>query len=161
MLVEEELCPIYDTDNEEEKLMPVYDIYIEDVIKEEEGLVGKGGIDGEEDNIEDFVVVANDIFYSMIQTTLSIDSTPVVDKLGFKMIKEKADHEGKNIAGTLIDIPIFVGNYSIISGFSITDDMDITNSVVLGVPFCKKLVSCQKIMERFAYGVKCERMDEE
>nr|GFA26241.1 hypothetical protein [Tanacetum cinerariifolium]GFA52275.1 hypothetical protein [Tanacetum cinerariifolium] len=53
--------------------MPVYDTDIEDVIEEEEGLVGKGGIGGEEDNIEDFVVVANDICYSMIQTTLSID----------------------------------------------------------------------------------------
>ncbi|GKA13979.1 DNA-directed DNA polymerase [Tanacetum coccineum] len=64
------------------------------------------------------------------------------------IIKDKGDHEGKNPAGTLNDIPIFVGNFSIISGFSITDDVDITSSVVLGMPFCKKFVSCQKIMER-------------
>ncbi|GJX50890.1 hypothetical protein Tco_0277735 [Tanacetum coccineum] len=31
MLVEEESCPVYDTDNEEEESMPVYDIDIEDV----------------------------------------------------------------------------------------------------------------------------------
>nr|GEZ30644.1 chaperone protein DnaJ A7A, chloroplastic-like [Tanacetum cinerariifolium] len=73
VLVEEESCPVYDTDNEEEESMPVYDTVIEDVIEEEEELVGKGGIGGEEDNIEDFVIVANDICYSMIQTTLSID----------------------------------------------------------------------------------------
>ncbi|GJR55036.1 hypothetical protein Tco_1405557 [Tanacetum coccineum] len=77
------------------------------------------------------------------------------------IIKDKGDHEGKNLAGTLIDIPIFVGNFSIISGFSITGDMDITSSVVLGMPFCKKFMSCQKITERFAQGDKCERMDEE
>nr|GEX89726.1 hypothetical protein [Tanacetum cinerariifolium] len=47
MLVEEESCPVYDNDNEEEKSMPVYDIDIKDVIEEEEGLVGKGGIYGE------------------------------------------------------------------------------------------------------------------
>ncbi|GJU53061.1 hypothetical protein Tco_1226775 [Tanacetum coccineum] len=41
-LVEEESCPIYDTDNEEEESMPVYDTNIEDVIEEEEGFVGKG-----------------------------------------------------------------------------------------------------------------------
>nr|GEU90271.1 hypothetical protein [Tanacetum cinerariifolium] len=73
MFVEDESCPVYDTDNEEEESMSVYDIDIEDVIEEEEGLVKKGGIGGEEYNIEDFVVVANDICYSMIQTTLSID----------------------------------------------------------------------------------------
>nr|GEY69145.1 hypothetical protein [Tanacetum cinerariifolium] len=76
------------------------------------------------------------------------------------IIKDKGDHEGKNLAGTLIDIPIFVGKFSIVSGFSITDDIDITSGVVLGIPFCKKFVSCQKIMERFTHGDKCERMDE-
>ncbi|GJZ31047.1 putative reverse transcriptase domain-containing protein [Tanacetum coccineum] len=77
------------------------------------------------------------------------------------IVKDKGDHEGKNLAGTLIDIPIFVGKFSIISGFSITDDIDITSGVVLGMPFFKKFVSCQKIMERFAHGDKCERMNNE
>nr|GEV53103.1 hypothetical protein [Tanacetum cinerariifolium] len=72
MFVEDESCPVYDTDNEEEESMPVYDTDIEDVIEQEEGLVGKGGIGRKEDNIKDFVVVANDICYSMIQTSLSI-----------------------------------------------------------------------------------------
>ncbi|GJV63523.1 hypothetical protein Tco_1474351 [Tanacetum coccineum] len=35
-LVEEELCTVYDTDNEEEESMPIYDTDIEDVIEEEE-----------------------------------------------------------------------------------------------------------------------------
>ncbi|GJS68608.1 hypothetical protein Tco_0683173 [Tanacetum coccineum] len=77
------------------------------------------------------------------------------------IIKDKCDHEGKNLAGTLIDLPIFVGNSSIISGNSIINDMDIISGVVLGIPFCKKFVSCQKIMKRFAHGDKCERMDDE
>ncbi|GJZ73780.1 hypothetical protein Tco_0637926 [Tanacetum coccineum] len=73
MFVEDESCPIYDTDNEEEESMPVYDTDIEDVIEEEEGCVGKGGFGGEEDNIEDVVVVANDLCSSMIQTIFSVD----------------------------------------------------------------------------------------
>ncbi|GJV33233.1 hypothetical protein Tco_1393633 [Tanacetum coccineum] len=68
VLVEEESSLVYDTDNEEEESMPVYDTDIEDVIKEEEGFVWKRGFDGEEDNIEDVVVVANDLCSSMIQT---------------------------------------------------------------------------------------------
>ncbi|GKD96569.1 hypothetical protein Tco_1380466 [Tanacetum coccineum] len=66
MLVEEESCLVYDTD-------------IEEVIKEDEGFVGKGGFGGEEDNIEYVVVVANDLSSSMIQTTLSIDFSKTVD----------------------------------------------------------------------------------
>nr|GEZ44356.1 hypothetical protein [Tanacetum cinerariifolium] len=76
------------------------------------------------------------------------------------IIKDKGDHEGMNLAWTLIDIPIFVGKFSIISGFLITDNINITSGVMLGMPFCKKFVSFQKIMERFAYGDKCKRIDE-
>ncbi|GJU31964.1 hypothetical protein Tco_1175553 [Tanacetum coccineum] len=36
MFVEDESCPVYDTDNKEEESMPVYDTDIEDVIEEEE-----------------------------------------------------------------------------------------------------------------------------
>ncbi|GJY90132.1 retrovirus-related pol polyprotein from transposon TNT 1-94 [Tanacetum coccineum] len=75
------------------------------------------------------------------------------------IIKDEGDHEGKKLAGTLIDIPIFVGNFSIISGFLIIDDIDknITSGVVLGMPFCKKFVSCQKIREKFARRDECEQ----
>ncbi|GJW52181.1 hypothetical protein Tco_0093532 [Tanacetum coccineum] len=92
------------------------------------------------------------------------DFEPTLDFINestYKSFKDKGDQEGKNLAGTLIDIPIFIGNFSIISGFSITDDMDITSGVVLGMPFCKKFVSCQKIIERFAHGDECERTDNE
>ncbi|GJZ92245.1 hypothetical protein Tco_0664310 [Tanacetum coccineum] len=58
VLVEEESCPVYDTYNEQEESMPVYDTDIEDVIEEEEGFVGIGGFDGEEDNIEDVLDTA-------------------------------------------------------------------------------------------------------
>ncbi|GKB21184.1 hypothetical protein Tco_0855107 [Tanacetum coccineum] len=73
VLVEEESCPVYNTNNEEEELIPVYDTDIEDVIEEEEGFVKKGGFGGEEDNIKDIVVVANDLRSSMIPTILSVD----------------------------------------------------------------------------------------
>ncbi|GKD13680.1 retrovirus-related pol polyprotein from transposon TNT 1-94, partial [Tanacetum coccineum] len=52
-------------------------------------------------------------------------------------LRDKGDHEGKKLAGTLIDTPIFVGNFSIVSRFSIIDDMDVRSGVVLDMPFCK------------------------
>ncbi|GJR22375.1 hypothetical protein Tco_0970902, partial [Tanacetum coccineum] len=54
-------------------VMPVYDTDIEDVIEEEEGFVRIEEFGGEEDNIEDVVVVANDLYSSMIKTTLNVD----------------------------------------------------------------------------------------
>ncbi|GKD41264.1 hypothetical protein Tco_1261471 [Tanacetum coccineum] len=54
--------PIFDDDQYEEESMPVYDTDIEDVIEEEEGFIEKRGFGGKEDNIEDVVVVANDLF---------------------------------------------------------------------------------------------------
>nr|GFC38927.1 hypothetical protein [Tanacetum cinerariifolium] len=59
---------VFDDDQYEEELMPVYDTAIEDVIEEEEGFVRKGGFGGEEDNIKVVVVVANDFCSSMIRT---------------------------------------------------------------------------------------------
>ncbi|GJS31718.1 hypothetical protein Tco_0492338 [Tanacetum coccineum] len=73
VLVEEESYHVYDIDNEEEESMPVYDTDIEDVIEEEEGFDGKGKFGGEEDNIKDIVVVANDLGSLMIQTILNVD----------------------------------------------------------------------------------------
>ncbi|GJV13837.1 hypothetical protein Tco_1355378 [Tanacetum coccineum] len=63
----------------EEESMPVYDTDIEDVIEEKEGFIRKGGFGGEEDNIKDVVVVANDLCSSMIQTTLSVDFSKIID----------------------------------------------------------------------------------
>ncbi|GJX42972.1 ribonuclease H-like domain-containing protein [Tanacetum coccineum] len=76
----------------------------------------------------------------------------------YSIIKDK--DEGKSHAGTLIDIPVFVGSFSIILGFTIIDDDDMTKDVVLGMKFCKKYASCQMIMKKFALGDKCERIME-
>ncbi|GJT79359.1 ribonuclease H-like domain-containing protein [Tanacetum coccineum] len=76
----------------------------------------------------------------------------------YSTIKDK--DEGKNHVGTLINIPVFVGSFSIISGFTIIDDDDMTKDVVLGMKFCKKYASCQMIMKKFALGDKYERIME-
>ncbi|GJU20087.1 hypothetical protein Tco_1153429 [Tanacetum coccineum] len=65
--------PIFDDDQYEKESMPVYDTDIKDVIEKEEGFVGKRGFSGEEDNIEDVVVVTNVFCSSIIQTTSNVD----------------------------------------------------------------------------------------
>ncbi|GKD95594.1 hypothetical protein Tco_1379491 [Tanacetum coccineum] len=74
----------------------------------------------------------------------------------YSIIKDKDDHEGKSSAEALIDIPVFVGDFSILTGFIINDDEDVTRDVVLGMPFFRKYVSCQLVMKKFAHGDKFE-----
>ncbi|GJR18613.1 ribonuclease H-like domain-containing protein [Tanacetum coccineum] len=69
--------------------------------------------------------------------------------------------EGKSHAGTLIDIPVFVGSFFIISGFTIIDDDDMTKDVVLGMKFYKKYASYQTIMKRFALENNYEQIIED
>nr|GEV71635.1 transposon Ty3-I Gag-Pol polyprotein [Tanacetum cinerariifolium] len=87
----------------------------------------------------------------------SLSINMMIKRFYNSIIKDKGDHEGKKLAGTWIDKPIFIGNFFVISGFSIIDDMDETSGVVLNMPFCKKFVSCQKIIEKFARRDESER----
>ncbi|GJW16712.1 hypothetical protein Tco_0024148 [Tanacetum coccineum] len=65
-------------------------------------------------------------------------------------------------AGNFDHKPVFVGKFSIITGFTIIDGDDITKDVALGMKFCKKYASCQMIMKKFALGDNCGRiMDDE
>ncbi|GJX76949.1 reverse transcriptase domain-containing protein [Tanacetum coccineum] len=84
-----------------EESLPVYDTDIEDVIEEEEGFVGKRGFGGEQDNIEDVVVVANDLCFSMIQTTLSVDFSKTVDSNPHELIWLQK--------GNLVEVSILIG----------------------------------------------------
>ncbi|GJU71825.1 putative reverse transcriptase domain-containing protein [Tanacetum coccineum] len=76
----------------------------------------------------------------------------------YSIIKDKDDHEGKSPAGALIDKPVFIGKFSILTGFIFIDNETVTRDVALGMPFFMKYVSCQMIMKKFAHGDECERM---
>ncbi|GJR78466.1 hypothetical protein Tco_0149251 [Tanacetum coccineum] len=91
--------------------------------------------------------------------SVSIMPFSTYTNLGLGILSHTRDKdEGKSHASTLIDVPIFVGSFSIISGFTIIDDDDMTKDVVLGIKFCEKYTSCQRNMNRFALGINCERI---
>ncbi|GJT50050.1 retrovirus-related pol polyprotein from transposon TNT 1-94 [Tanacetum coccineum] len=92
---------------------------------------------------------------------LSLSDNLITKSVYYSIIKDKDDHEGKSPAGTLKDIPVFVGKFSILTGFIIIDDKDVTRDVVLGMPFFIKYVSCYMVMKKFAHGDKCERIMKE
>ncbi|GJV24474.1 ribonuclease H-like domain-containing protein [Tanacetum coccineum] len=88
----------------------------------------------------------------------SLSINLITKRFYYSIIKDKDDYEGKSPSGALIDIPVFIGKFSILIGFTIIDDEDVTRDVALGMPFFMKYVSCQM---KFAHGDKCERMVDE
>ncbi|GJU40580.1 ribonuclease H-like domain-containing protein [Tanacetum coccineum] len=61
-----------------------------------------------------------------------VDFEPTFIKTDSYKMKFSCDKdEGKSHAGTLIDIPVFIGSFSIILGFTIIDDDDMTKDVDL------------------------------
>ncbi|GKC49976.1 putative reverse transcriptase domain-containing protein [Tanacetum coccineum] len=63
-------------------------------------------------------------------------------------------HEGKSPVETLIDIPIFVGKFSILAGFIIIDDEDVIRDVVLGMPFFMKYDLAIRKIDDMVYSEK-------
>ncbi|GKC86676.1 hypothetical protein Tco_1147325 [Tanacetum coccineum] len=89
------------------------------------------------------------------ETNQDVDFEPTVVN---EPDNDKDVHEGKSPAGALTEIPVFVGKFSILTGFIIIDDEDVTRDVTLGMPFFMKYVSCQKIIKKFAHRDKCKRI---
>ncbi|GJX51540.1 hypothetical protein Tco_0278385 [Tanacetum coccineum] len=113
-------------------------------------------------------IVLNDSLTSNETPSCEPTVSSLNDEIDFRISLNKSDDEdytdkdeGKSHAGTLIDIPVFVGRFSIISGFTIIDDDDMTKDVVVGMKFCKKYASCQMIMKKFTLGDKCEQVMED
>ncbi|GJS76766.1 putative reverse transcriptase domain-containing protein [Tanacetum coccineum] len=70
--------------------------------------------------------------------SVSVMSFSTYTNLGLGILSHTRDKdEGKSHVGTFIDIPVFVGSVSIISGFTIIDDDDMTKDIVLSMKFCK------------------------
>ncbi|GJY52773.1 putative reverse transcriptase domain-containing protein [Tanacetum coccineum] len=71
-------------------------------------------------------------------------SINVMSKSFYNLImKDKMEFKGKNIVGTFINMPIFVGNFSVMTNFAVVEDMDNyrddgMGDVIVGKPFCRE-----------------------
>ncbi|GKB62801.1 hypothetical protein Tco_0918987, partial [Tanacetum coccineum] len=60
------------------------------------------------------------------------------------IMKDKLEYKGNNIVGALMNVPIFVGTFSIITDFAVLEDMDAycdkgMGHVIVGEPFLKEV----------------------
>ncbi|GJZ18343.1 hypothetical protein Tco_0554466 [Tanacetum coccineum] len=70
-------------------------------------------------------------------------STNVMSKKFYNSIlKIKVEYNGRNMLGTFMNAPIFIGNFSVVTDFTIVENMDAyrdegMGEVIVGEPFCK------------------------
>ncbi|GJZ63233.1 hypothetical protein Tco_0619654 [Tanacetum coccineum] len=60
------------------------------------------------------------------------------------IIKDKMVYKGDNVVGALMNVPIFVGTLSVVTGFAVLEDMDAyrdegISDVIVGEPFLKEV----------------------
>ncbi|GKB51660.1 homeodomain-like protein [Tanacetum coccineum] len=58
------------------------------------------------------------------------------------IMKDKVEYNRKNVLGTFVNAPIFVGNFSAVTDFTVVENMDAYHDegigeVIVGEPFCK------------------------
>ncbi|GJX76694.1 uncharacterized mitochondrial protein-like protein [Tanacetum coccineum] len=58
------------------------------------------------------------------------------------IVKDKIEYREKNIVGAFMNVPIFVGNFSVVTDFAVAKNMDAyrdqdISEVIMGKPFCK------------------------
>ncbi|GJV54132.1 hypothetical protein Tco_1449873, partial [Tanacetum coccineum] len=106
--------PVFDDDQYEEESMLVYDTDIEDVIEEEDGFIKKGGFGGEEDNIEDVVIVANNLCSLMIQTNLNVNFEEDVNTKSHELMSLEKSNIISALSDTGIEVMISVVNKEVL-----------------------------------------------
>nr|GEU52949.1 hypothetical protein [Tanacetum cinerariifolium] len=57
-------------------------------------------------------------------------------------LRDKVEYKGKNVVGALMNVPIFVRKFSVVTYFAVVENMDgfrdqDIGDVILGEPFCK------------------------
>ncbi|GJV57443.1 homeodomain-like protein [Tanacetum coccineum] len=58
------------------------------------------------------------------------------------IMRDKVEHKGKNVVGAFMNVPIFVGNFFVVTHFVVVENMDgyrdqDMGDIILGEPFCK------------------------
>ncbi|GKE59241.1 uncharacterized mitochondrial protein-like protein [Tanacetum coccineum] len=58
------------------------------------------------------------------------------------IMKDKIEYRGKNVVGAFMNVPIFVGNFCVVTDFAVVENMDAyrdedMGDVIVGIPFCR------------------------
>ncbi|GJW34666.1 putative reverse transcriptase domain-containing protein [Tanacetum coccineum] len=60
------------------------------------------------------------------------------------IMKDKIEYKGKNVVEAFINVPIFIGNFSVLTDFVVVENMDTyrdegMGNVIVGKPFCREV----------------------
>ncbi|GKB70725.1 hypothetical protein Tco_0932137 [Tanacetum coccineum] len=59
------------------------------------------------------------------------------------IMKDKIEYKGENVVGAFMNVPIFVGNFSVVTDFVVVENMDAYHDeemgdIIVGRPFCRE-----------------------
>ncbi|GJV62218.1 hypothetical protein Tco_1468318, partial [Tanacetum coccineum] len=95
--------------------------------------------------VEDLGPTIEDGFEHVNANFFLVLSINIMSKKFFNAImRDKVLFEGKNVVGAFVNVPIFVGNFSIITDLAVLEDMDAyldegICDIIVGKPFCRKI----------------------
>ncbi|GJU65042.1 homeodomain-like protein [Tanacetum coccineum] len=123
---------------------------LEPTIKEDE-VVDKPMFDGVKTR-NDGNMVSRIIGYPSFFLILSINV--MCKKFYNSIMKDKVEYNGRNVLGTFVNSPIFVGNFFVATNFTVVKNMDAyrdegMGEVIVGEPFCK----ASYVVARRFYGM--------
>ncbi|GKC27309.1 hypothetical protein Tco_1034603 [Tanacetum coccineum] len=81
----------------------------------------------------------------LLPTGISFDESDDKDYTKVRKVrKDKLEYKGNNVIGALMNIPIFVGTFSILTDFAVLEDMDAyrdegMGDVIFGEPFLREV----------------------
>ncbi|GJS35486.1 hypothetical protein Tco_0533868 [Tanacetum coccineum] len=94
---------------------------------------------------DDAIIDGLDIRYEHVNANFfPLLSINVMPKSFYNLImKDKVEYKGKNVAGAFMNVPIFVGNFFVMAGFAVVENIDSYNDEGLGDiivrrPFCRE-----------------------
>ncbi|GKF41856.1 hypothetical protein Tco_0125198 [Tanacetum coccineum] len=77
-------------------------------------------------------------------------------------MKDKMMYKGNNVVGAVMNVPIFVGTFSVVTDFAVLENMDAyrdegMGNVIVGEPFLREVGIKAKQFKRDYYPLQCEK----
>ncbi|GKC49237.1 putative reverse transcriptase domain-containing protein, partial [Tanacetum coccineum] len=78
----------------------------------------------------------------MINITKTRNNESFDEEFYNSIMRDKVEYKGTNIFGAFMNVPIFIGNFSVVTHFAVVENMDgyrdqDIGDIILGEPFCK------------------------
>ncbi|GJV27779.1 homeodomain-like protein [Tanacetum coccineum] len=123
-------------------LDPLYGDYIKLNDLNEQLELRRNQVDDLEPTIEEGEVV-DEPMMDIVKTRCDNEIIDRLDDFYNSIMKDKVEYKGNNLVGAFMNVPIFVGNFSVVADFVVMEKMDSyrdeeIGDAIVGGPFCRE-----------------------